>query len=91
LPDLGLSGNRGYCADLLLLEGIDDAAFTDVGVSNQTDRNLLLVGMQNRELSQKLDKGTFTERVVDGCMEGDSRRGQGEMLDPSSLFTMMID
>jgi hypothetical protein len=55
LPDLGLSGNRSDGTDLLLLDGVDDTGFTDVGVSDETDRNLFLVGMEDRELSQKLD------------------------------------
>ena len=37
LPDLGLSRNRGDGTDLLLLDGVDDTGFTDVGVSDESD------------------------------------------------------
>lgn len=43
LPDFCLSWNRSDRAHLLLLDGVDDARLADVGVSDETDRNLLLV------------------------------------------------
>jgi hypothetical protein len=45
LPDFGLSRNRGDGTDFLLLDGVDDTGFTDVGVTDETDGNLFLVGM----------------------------------------------
>jgi hypothetical protein len=41
--------------------------------------------VEDGELTKKLDESTFTERVVDRCMESDSGSGEGEVFDPSSL------
>jgi hypothetical protein len=86
LPDFGLARNRSDIADLLSFDGIDDAAFADIGVANEANRNLLLVGHEIGELTEELNKGTFAEGVVDGCMEGDGRVRFGEILYPASLF-----
>lgn len=83
---LGFTRNRRNGADLLLLEGIDDTTLPDVGVPDQTDRDLLLVRMEDRELSQKLDQRSFSERVVDGCVERDGGSLEGEVFHPSSLI-----
>jgi hypothetical protein len=37
-------------------------------------------------LSQELDQGSLSERVVDGRMESDGRCLKGEVFDPSSLI-----
>lgn len=71
LPDLGLSGNGSDGADLLLFEGIDDGGLSDIGVPDETDRDLFLIRVEDRELAEKLDERSFTERVVDGCVKGD--------------------
>jgi hypothetical protein len=83
---LGFTGNRCDSADFLLLQRVDDTTLSDVGVSDQTDRDLLLIRVKDRELTQKLDQGTLSERVVDGGVESDGRGGEGKVLDPSSLF-----
>lgn len=85
LPDLRLSRDGRSLADGLLLERIDDRGFTDVGVSDESDRNLLFVGEQGGELTEELDERSFTERVVDRGVEGDGRMSLGENLDPTSL------
>ncbi len=85
LPDFGFSRNRCNVANLLLFESVDDATFPNVWISNETDRNLFLVRVEDRELSKKLNEGTFSERVVDGGMESDGRSRKGEMFDPTSL------
>jgi hypothetical protein len=83
---LGFTGNRSDGADLLLLERVDDTTLPDVRIPDQTDRDLLLVRMEDRELSQELDQGSLSERVVDGRMESDGRCLKGEVFDPSSLI-----
>jgi hypothetical protein len=42
--------------------------------------------MEDRELSQELDQGSLSERVVDGRMESDGGCLKGEVFDPSSLI-----
>ena len=85
LPDLRLSWNRRSLAHRLLLERVDDGGFADVGVSDESDRNLLFIGEEGGKLTEELNEGSFTERVVDRGVEGDSRMRLGENLDPSSL------
>jgi hypothetical protein len=48
---LGFTRDRRDSADLLLLERVDDTTLADIGVSDQTDRDLLFVRMQDGELS----------------------------------------
>lgn len=43
LPDLGLARNRGHITDFLLLERVDDGGFTNVGISNKTNRDLFAI------------------------------------------------
>lgn len=54
--DLGLSRNWSHCADFAAFEGIDDTAFTNVRISNETNGDLLFIGMQLGELSEELDQ-----------------------------------
>ena len=83
---LGFTGNGSDGADLFLLERVDDTTLPDVGVPDQPDRDLLLVRVEDRKLTQELDQGSLSERVVDGCVKGDRRRLEGEVFDPSSLI-----
>lgn len=85
LPDFRLSWDRGDSADLFLFDRIDDARFTDIGVSDETDRYLLLVRMKDRELTEELNEGSFTKRVVDRGVECDGGCREGEVFDPSCL------
>src|SRR5690606_14210061 len=59
LPDLSLSRNRSDSADLLGAEGVDDGGFAGVGVSDQSDGDLLPIGVEGRELAEELDKRAF--------------------------------
>ncbi len=85
MPDFGLSGDWRNGADLLLFQGVDDTALPDIWVSDETDGDLLLVRVEDGKLPEQLDEGTFTEGIVDGGVECDGGRGEGEMLDPTSL------
>lgn len=85
LPNFGLSGDRSGLANGFLLKSVDDRGFADVGVADESDRDLLLVGEEGGELSEKLDEGSFSERVVDRGVESDGRVSLGEDFDPSSL------
>ena len=85
LPDFRLSRNRSDRADLLLLERVDDTRFTNIWVSDESDGDLLLVRVKDGELSQQLDQGSFTKRVVDTGVTSDSRGRKRKMLDPSCL------
>lgn len=85
LPDLGLSGNGSGLANGLLLERVDDGRLSDVGVTDEADRNLLLVGEEGGELTEELDEGSLSERVVDGSVESDGGVSLREDLDPASL------
>jgi hypothetical protein len=85
LPNLGLPGQWCHIADLLLLERVDDARLAHVGVADEANADLLLVGMQVGELTQQLNEGAFPERVIDGSVEGDRRVELGQVLDPASL------
>lgn len=53
LPDLGLSGNRCNSADLLLTKSVDDGRLASVGVSDETDRDLLAGSMEGGELAKE--------------------------------------
>lgn len=85
VTNLGLSGDGSDGADFLLLQGVDDAALADVGVSDETNRDLLLVRMKDGELTKELDERTFSERVVDRGVESECGGELGQVLDPSSL------
>ena len=52
LPALGLSWNGGHLATILFHEGIDNRTLATVGVSNETDRDVLLVFVNNIKLLQ---------------------------------------
>lgn len=52
LPHLGLARDGCNLAHFLLAQGVDDRRFTCVRVSDETDRDLLAVRMQCRELTQ---------------------------------------
>lgn len=73
MPDFGFSRNRCRFANCLLLESVDDGGFSNVRVSDETDRDLLLVGEEGRELSEELNERTFSERIVDRGVESDGR------------------
>lgn len=79
--NLGLA--RDWCdiADLAAFEGIDNAAFANVWVSNESDGYLLLVRVQLRELAEKLNEGALPEGVVRRGMEGKCGVSRGEVLD----------
>lgn len=85
LPNFGLSGDGSRLADGLLLERVDDGRLADVGVADEADRDLLLVGEEGGELAEELDEGSLSERVVDRGVEGDGGVSFGEDLDPASL------
>lgn len=55
LTNLGLSWYGGNGADFAAFDGVNNAAFANVRVSNKSDGNLLFVGVQLRELAKKLD------------------------------------
>ena len=40
---LGFPWHGRYCADFAFLQGINDATFANVGISNESNRNLLLI------------------------------------------------
>src|SRR5688572_8865005 len=84
---LGLSGNRGNGAHFVAFESVDDAALSNIGISNEADRYLLFIGMKLRELSEKLNKGAFSEGVIRRSMECNSRIAGCEVLNITSLTT----
>jgi len=51
LPHFGLAWNRSDFAHSLRSQGVDDGTLANVGVSNESDADLLLVLVQLRELS----------------------------------------
>ena len=85
LPDLSLSWDGRDRADLLLLERVDDRRLADVRVADEAHRDLLLVRVEDRELTEELDERTLPERVVDRGVEGERRRELRQVLDPASL------
>ena len=58
---LCFSGYGSDVADFAAFKGIDNTTLTNVGVSNETDGYQLFVGMQLRELTQKLNKRALAE------------------------------
>lgn len=73
MPDLRLARYRCDIADLLILDGVDDATLTDIGIAYKAYADLFLIGHEVRKLAQQLDKGAFAEGVVDGSVESNSR------------------
>lgn len=61
LPYFGFTGDRRDGAYFFLFECVDDAGFTSVRVADESDRDLFLVRVQHRELTEELDEGSFTE------------------------------
>ena len=84
---LSLARDWGDVADLAAFDGVNDTALSDIRVSDETDRDLLLVGVQLGELAEELDEGALAKGVVGGGMEGDGRVARGEVLDVASLKT----
>lgn len=87
LPDFGFPRDGSDGADFFLFECVDDAGFTSVGVADEADGNLFLVRVEDRELTEELDEGSFTKRIVDRGMEGDCGCGKGKVFHPSSLIS----
>lgn len=85
LPHFCLSGDGSDSADLFLFKRVDDAAFTDVGVADKPDRDLLLVRMQYTKLAQELNQRSLAKGIIDARVERNSRSREREMLDPPSL------
>lgn len=85
LPHFCLAGNGGDCADLLLLECVDDARLARVGVADKADRDLLLVRVQYAELTEQLNQRPFSKGIIDGSVKRNRGRFLGKDLDPSSL------
>mmetsp|Transcript_54403 Transcript_54403/g.90418 ORF Transcript_54403/g.90418 Transcript_54403/m.90418 type:complete len:630 (-) Transcript_54403:747-2636(-) len=83
LPHLGLTRNGRDLADLLLLERVDDATLSDVGVADETDTDLALVAVQTGKLAQQLDEGSLSKRVVETGVEGQRGVLTREKLNPS--------
>lgn len=61
LPYFGFTGDRRDGAYFFLFECVDDAGFTSVWVADESDRDLFLVRVEDGELSEELDEGSFTE------------------------------
>lgn len=68
MPDLGLSGNGCDLANLLLLECVDYTALTDIGIANETNRDLLFVLVEKSELTKKIEQGGFSKTMLEGSM-----------------------
>ena len=71
LPDLGLAGDGCGGADAFLAEGVDDGGFASVGVADEANGDLLAVGVQDGELTEKGDQGAFAERVGERGVESE--------------------
>jgi len=84
---LGFTRDGCHLADLLLLQGVDDGALSDVRVANQTNADLLLITVQLSELTQQLNQGSLAERVGDAGVESQGWVLLREDLDPASLTT----
>ncbi len=52
LPDLGLAGDRGHFAHLLLAKGVDHRALARVRVADEAHADLLVLLVQVGELTQ---------------------------------------
>jgi hypothetical protein len=52
LPHLGLTGNGRDCADLLVAECVDDGGLAGIGITNETDGDLLTGRVKGRELTE---------------------------------------
>jgi hypothetical protein len=85
LPDFCLSGNGCNSTNLLVSKGIDYRRLSSVRIPDKANRNLLAIRVKSRKLTQKLDKGSFAERVVDRRMESESGIIFGQMAYPSGL------
>ena len=85
LPNFGFTGYRGNLAHFAAFQGVDDAALSNVRVSNETNRDLLLIGVKLGELAEQLDERAFAERVVRRCVEGKSWVSRSKVLDVSCL------
>lgn len=72
-------------ANLATFKCVDDAAFTHIGIPDEPNRYLLLVGMQLCELAKELDQRTFSKGVVGRGVERDRWVSRGEVLDVSGL------
>lgn len=85
LPDLGLSWNWSDCAYLLVAESVDNGGFAGVWVSDETDGDLLAVGVEGGELAEELDQGALSEGVGDLSVESESWVVLGQVANPCSL------
>lgn len=81
--NLCLSWNWSNIADFATFQRVNDTTLSNVRVSDETDRYLLLVGMQLRKLSEELDKRAFTKGMIGRSMEGDGWVAGCEVLDIS--------
>jgi hypothetical protein len=86
LPHLCFTSDGRHNAYLLLSKGVDNRAFACVRVTDHTNRNLLAIAVERRELTKKGDEGTLAEAVVDIGVEGKSGEFFAQMSHPSSLY-----
>lgn len=70
---------------LARLESIDETRLSYIRITNQSDRDLLLIGMQSLKLPQQLDKSALSEWVSRAGMECYGRIFGGEVGDVSCL------
>lgn len=85
LPDFSFTRYRGHTADLTAFEGVNNTAFPNVGIADETNGDLLLVRVQLGELTEKLDEGAFSKRMVRRCVERDGRIAGGKVLNVAGL------
>ena len=74
--------HHSHLARLLGNKRVDDAALPHVGVSDDPDRNLLLIAEELSELAQERNEGTLPKGVRHRSVERDSRALLRQLSDP---------
>jgi hypothetical protein len=59
-----------YLTNFFLLDSINYAAFSYVGITNNSDRNALLIAVKLCKLSEEIDQCPFAKAVCQGSMKG---------------------
>jgi len=82
LPHFGLSRDWGNSAAVLFHQGVDHWRFSDVGVADQTNRNVFLIFMEDIELFQQLDQRSLSKGIRNRSLESESWGCLGQIFDP---------
>ena len=84
LPNFSLPWNRCRFADLFLFQRVYHTGFTDIGISNKSDADILFIPVEDIELPKEVDESTLSKGIGDTGSISDSGVESTEIFHPFS-------